>query len=156
MARFPIAAAIAATDDSRRLDSPHRGVCADDDSVLQAETSPRTSHEPHRQTSKLPSPPTSGGLARQPSAVEKPAYTTPTGILQRSLDDSEDKMSSADDWSNDNGESVAAMGEAKFQESIQTERSLKTLVATTNRRQASSARSPLCRHCKSWRILLFQ
>ncbi|GMF36222.1 unnamed protein product [Phytophthora lilii] len=39
-----------ATDDSRRLDSPHRDVCADDYSVLQAETSPRTSHEPHRQT----------------------------------------------------------------------------------------------------------
>ncbi|GMF38021.1 unnamed protein product [Phytophthora lilii] len=108
--------ATAATDDSRRLDSPHRDVCADDYSVLQAETSPRTSHEPHRQTSKLPSPPTSGGLARQPLAVEKPAYTTPTGILQRPPDDSEDEMSSADDWSNDNDESVAAMGDANLEE----------------------------------------
>ncbi|GMF17555.1 unnamed protein product [Phytophthora lilii] len=125
---------------TRRLESPHRGVCADDYSVLQAETSPRTSHEPHRQTSKLPSPPTSGGLGtcgfaptrcrlretgfseksrvatRQPSAVEKPAYTTQTGILQRPPDDSEDEMSSADDWSNDNDESVAAMGDANLEE----------------------------------------
>ncbi|GMF34238.1 unnamed protein product [Phytophthora lilii] len=83
---------------------------------LQAETSPRTSHEPHTQTSKLPGPPTSGGLTRQPSAVEKPAYTTPTGILQRPPDDSEDEMSSTDDWSNDNDESVAAMGDANLEE----------------------------------------
>ncbi|GMF39428.1 unnamed protein product [Phytophthora lilii] len=121
MARFPIAAATAATDDSRRLDSPHGDVCADDYSVLQAETSPRMSHEPHRQTSELPSPPTSGGLgelydqwlARQPSAVEKPAYTITTGILQRPTDDSEDEMSSADDWGNDIDESMAATGDAK-------------------------------------------
>ncbi|GMF44324.1 unnamed protein product [Phytophthora lilii] len=50
-------------------------------------------------------------LARQPSAVEKPAYTT--GFLQRPTDDSEDEMSSADDWGNDIDESVAATGDAK-------------------------------------------
>ncbi|GMF38644.1 unnamed protein product [Phytophthora lilii] len=52
-------------------------------------------------------------LARQPSAVEKPTYTTPTGILQRPTDDSEDELSSADDWDNDIDESVAATGDAK-------------------------------------------
>ncbi|GMF40618.1 unnamed protein product [Phytophthora lilii] len=52
-------------------------------------------------------------LARQPSAVEKPAYTTLTGILQHPTDHSENEMSSADDWDNDIDESMAATGDAK-------------------------------------------
>ncbi|GMF18560.1 unnamed protein product [Phytophthora lilii] len=118
MARFPIATTTAATDYSRRLDSPHRGVCANDYSVLQAETSPRTSHEPHRKRVSCPVHlpvvvwvpegllPRDFGYVRLDSAKYRkwqvlapptfgggePAYTTPTGILQRPPDESEDDM----------------------------------------------------------------
>ncbi|GMF36157.1 unnamed protein product [Phytophthora lilii] len=53
-------------------------------------------------------------LARQPSTVERPTYTTPTGILERPHDNSEGDDSSADDWSDSNDESMAALGNASL------------------------------------------
>ncbi|GMF40262.1 unnamed protein product [Phytophthora lilii] len=99
MARFPIAAATAATDDSRPKYHEWQVLAYE---AVRDKTLFRWEGELYDQW-----------LARQPSAVEKPAYTTLTGILQRPPDDSEDEMSSTDDWSNDNDESVAAMGDAK-------------------------------------------
>ncbi|GMF37793.1 unnamed protein product [Phytophthora lilii] len=71
-------------------------------------------------------------LARQFSAVEKPAYTTPTGILQRPPNDSEDEMSSADDWSNDNDGSVVAMGDANLEETHNDNYQFETTSAKTS------------------------